>query len=110
MVDLSPATYARTERMGKIEFGNDFYGVLSYVVLTAFKNKNGEPIAFFPFPKQFSIDKKLDWWNLLRRYVSDGKKIKFCCGKLAEELGICWYGGWAHDEEKREKLKRDWGI
>ncbi|KAL0059948.1 hypothetical protein AAF712_013297 [Marasmius tenuissimus] len=101
----------RLENMGRIEMGRNFYGIISYIVIVTFTYPDGRPKALYPWPKQFSIDKstaranalQVDWWNLFRQYVSMGKKIKFCCGKLAGDgfSDICCCGGWTHDEEKK---------
>ncbi|KAJ8079480.1 hypothetical protein PM082_013818 [Marasmius tenuissimus] len=66
VVDLSLGTYAKTERMGKIELENDFFGALSYVVLTVFNDAKGDPATVYSFSKPFSIDKRTAGANMLQ--------------------------------------------
>uniref|UniRef100_A0A0W0G9T7 Uncharacterized protein n=1 Tax=Moniliophthora roreri TaxID=221103 RepID=A0A0W0G9T7_MONRR len=100
---MGPSGREKLENMVRLEHGNDFYGVQSYVVQGEF---NG---YIFPWPKQFSLDKNMaranvlrpQWWMLLRGYVSAGAKVKFCCGKLGGEFSdVCCCGGWTHDKHK----------
>ncbi|KAJ8088320.1 hypothetical protein PM082_022392 [Marasmius tenuissimus] len=66
IVDFCLGTYAKTERMGKIELKNNFFGVLSYVVLTVFNDTKGDPATVYSFSKQFSIDKRTAGANMLQ--------------------------------------------
>ncbi|EEB94575.1 hypothetical protein MPER_06590 [Moniliophthora perniciosa FA553] len=95
------------EQMGRVEQGNDYYGVQCFVVGAAF---NGE---MYQWPKFFSIDKETaranvlqrDWENLFCDYVEGGVKVKFCCGKLGGSLSeVCCCGGWTHDKEKLKEF------
>lgn len=60
-------------------------------------------VTVAPWPKLFGIDKETakaktnpDWNYLLGKRISEGKKQKFCCGKIAE--GVCCCGGWTHTD------------
>ena len=85
---------------GKKERGSDYYGTLMFMVLAVFSES---PMLAIPIIKYFSIDKSVasarvitgPWWPPLRHILENGKKMKFCCGKI--EGGGCCCGGWVHE-------------
>jgi hypothetical protein len=96
-----PAAHAR----GKLEFGDNFYGVVHMGFFVAFNSG-----TFVEKSNQFSIDKstarakivRQDWWILLREYIELGAKVKFCYGRFEVPWmdDACCCGGWVHDAEK----------
>ncbi|KAJ6613764.1 hypothetical protein B0H10DRAFT_2222003 [Mycena sp. CBHHK59/15] len=110
---IQPESYAQSCERGKLEMGDDFYGVVRYGLTVVFGPEE-KPYAATHKWKHFSIDKttaqapstRPDYWTLFREYVKAGAKMKFCCGKVAESAGICCCGGWVHDEEKQDAFSK----
>ncbi|KAF8169003.1 hypothetical protein K438DRAFT_242583 [Mycena galopus ATCC 62051] len=106
---IQPAQYERACEKGRIELGRDFYGVVRYVFLVHFgKDKriiHTAKMRHFAISHEIARTRSLraDWWVLLREYINNGTKMRFCCGKIpiphCED--ICCCGGWVHDAEKR---------
>lgn len=94
---------AAAVEMGKKEFGNDYWGTGAYVLMVKFAPS---PLAgALPFWKHFGIDKeharatpaRTHPWDQLRENVHEGKRQKFCCGRV-EGLPTCCCGGWTHEQ------------
>lgn len=89
---------------GKKENGSDYYGTLMFMVNAVFSES---PMVSVPILKYFSITKHVasarvisgPWWPPLRHILENGKKMKFCCGKI-EGVGCCC-GGWVHEDEMK---------
>lgn len=88
--------------MGKRELGSLYAATGAYYL--AVKFRDGPEVGYIPFWKHFGID---DWrwnalvsvrhpWDIFKENIGEGKRMKFCCGKLAPELGTCCCGGWTH--------------
>ena len=98
---LDSENMKKTIAFGKMEMGSDYYGTLMIVVFGFFSMS---PMISFPIMKTFSIDKSVasarvitgPWWPPLRHILENGKKMKFCCGKI--EGGGCCCGGWVHED------------
>jgi hypothetical protein len=91
---------------GKKENGSHYYGTLMYAVVAVFSEN---PMVSALIPKYFSINKYVasarvidgPWWPPLRHILENGKKMKFCCGKMEE--GVCCCGGWVHKDDSEMK-------
>ncbi|KAG6819965.1 hypothetical protein H0H93_006941 [Arthromyces matolae] len=96
---LDNPAFLQTARFGKVEMGNDYYGTAAFIVIAMFASGAQSMVN-----KSFSIDKTVArakvmdgaWWLPLRDIMENGKKMKFCCGKI--EGGGCCCGGWVHDK------------
>jgi len=101
---LDSQSMKNTIAFGKMEMGSEYYGTLMIMVFGFFSIT---PLVSFPVMKTFSIDKSvasakvktLFWWLPLRQILENGKKMKFCCGKI-EGVGCCC-GGWVHEDEMK---------
>ncbi|KAA1476450.1 hypothetical protein DENSPDRAFT_913946 [Dentipellis sp. KUC8613] len=94
--------------MGKKRLEARYAGTGTYIVYADFDTYK------FPYAKAFAIDRDVasarrnpDWAPLLVEYITQGKKPRFCCGKLEE--GGCCCGGWTHAEyqDHYEQVKRE---
>ena len=70
------------------------------------------PLLTIPIIKYFSISNYVasarvitgPWWPPLRNILENGKKMKFCCGKI--EGGGCCCGGWVHEDTMKGDVWR----
>jgi len=103
---LDSAEVKNAIEFGKKEMGNDYYGTAMIVVTAVFSMS---PLVSLPVFKCFAISKSVasarvisgPWWPPLRDILENGKKMKFCCGKI-EGVGCCC-GGWVHDSDNGMK-------
>lgn len=101
---LDSTDMRKTIEFGKVEMGDQYYGTATILILAVFSTN---PFISIPVFKTFSIDKTvasanvtpIPWWTPLRYIMENGKKMKFCCGKI--EGGGCCCGG-AHDEDTKK--------
>ena len=93
--------------MGGLELGSDYWGTVAYILVVNFSPEKpvpGQTEEWVLFWKHLGIDK----WRgnalpscrspieQLRENVHEGKRLKFCCGKV-EDLPTCCCGGWTHE-------------
>ena len=100
--DARPAAVA----MGRMEMGDDnYWGTGAYLLMVRFRpNRVGFGVDGIPFWKHFGIanvyaNARLACGNpldQLEENLTEGRKMKFCCGKL-EGLPTCCCGGWTHE-------------
>lgn len=87
--------------MGRMEMGDLYWGTGGYVLAIRFNPDKRDAV---PFWKHFGIDRDSakarpacgSPLNQLRTNLHEGKRMKFCCGKL-EGLPTCCCGGWTHE-------------
>ncbi|PIL30060.1 hypothetical protein GSI_07637 [Ganoderma sinense ZZ0214-1] len=91
--------------LGKIEMGDDLYwGTGAYLLIVRFRPSTVN-VCYdgVPFWKHFGIDKIhanarpvcRNPIEQLKENLTEGRKMKFCCGRL-EGLPTCCCGGWTH--------------
>nr|GAT46928.1 predicted protein [Mycena chlorophos] len=99
--------YEAARERGKIEQGRQFHGI-GRMGFTAHYGDLSLGVTA-SYIKMFAIDKDTarakpttdQWWTLFRQYVEAGAKMRFCCGRVPGVEGVCYCGGWTHDEEKK---------
>lgn len=86
---------AQYVEIGKKQYGKDYGGTGMYMLHADFNT------TVVPFAKIFNFDKATanaephpEYGRLYTEYITEGKKMRFCCGQIAE--GICCCGGWTH--------------
>ncbi|KAI9060747.1 hypothetical protein FKP32DRAFT_1577368 [Trametes sanguinea] len=87
--------------IGKHEFGDQYWGTGAYILVVRF---DPETTAVIPFWKHFGIDKDTAQARpacrnaicQLVENIREGRKMRFCCGKV-EGLPTCCCGGWTHE-------------
>ncbi|TFY78531.1 hypothetical protein EWM64_g5479 [Hericium alpestre] len=91
MSDTSLETKAAKKQLGRFYAGTGTYCIIA-VFDTMVANMT---------PHKFVIDRPVsrakrhpEWYALLRDYITQGRKMRFCCRKLA--AGTCCCGGWTH--------------
>ncbi|KZP26720.1 hypothetical protein FIBSPDRAFT_854383 [Athelia psychrophila] len=110
---LDPASTAAAIAKGKIEFGNNFYGVAQYLVAGFFVLPGSAvPVGAAEYHKSFSFDNDTaradvtpHWVMLFRDFVLKGTKMRFCCRKMVvpgSSEPLCCCGGWTHNLEDVE--------
>ena len=90
---------------GKLEMGKFYYGTAMIMIFAFFSET---PYIVIPIKKVFAIQKptaqmkvtQTPWWIPLRDIMENGKKMRFCSGKL--EGGGCCCGGWVHSEDVKK--------
>ena len=103
---LDSAEMKNTIEFGKKEMGSEYYGTAMIVTSAVFSQT---PLVALPVFKCFAITKTVakarvitgPWWPPLRDILENGKKMKFCCGKI-EGVGCCC-GGWVHKSDNGMK-------
>ncbi|KAG6915637.1 hypothetical protein DXG01_010638 [Tephrocybe rancida] len=93
----------QASEFGKKEMGRDYYGTTIFLIMAEFS-----PSVMRMRPKCFSINKTTarakvisgPWWPPLRYMMENGKRMRFCCGKI-EGVGCCC-GGWVHEENAKK--------
>ncbi|KAF8917982.1 hypothetical protein CPB85DRAFT_1284321 [Mucidula mucida] len=97
---------------GKKAMGRDYRGTgfLMISFLYQFAKDVKEHEVFFP--KFFNFNKDTgrgipnpEWRQALARNLDEGRKIKFCCGKVVELVGGCCCGGWTHEKSATRTLR-----
>lgn len=102
-------------KLGKMQFGKDYAGTGIYMLVADFVDvvddenmKRDVTMTMVPFHKGFGFDRtrararpNLNWRPLFVEAIEEGKRMKFCCGKVEAEEGVCCCGGWTHDGAKR---------
>ncbi|KAI9059375.1 hypothetical protein FKP32DRAFT_1606082 [Trametes sanguinea] len=101
--------------MGKREMQHRYWGTGGYLLSVRFRKGPvdlGED--YVPFWKHFGIDQERAHarpacrhpLDQLEENVREGRKIRFCCGKI-EGLPTCCCGGWTHDTQSEPEAAKD---
>lgn len=93
-------------QLSRMEYGRDYGGTGTYYLIADFSGIEtcaDIGIAHVPFSKEFYFGKAVarakpnsEWRRLFIEAVEEGKRMKFCCGKVEE--GVCCCGGWTHGQ------------
>lgn len=89
---------------GKQEFGRDYWGTGTYVLMVTFREGGSASDGAIPFWKHFCMDKRRgnakpackDPWEMFEETVTKGRKARVCCNHVTGAPTCCCGGSTHH--------------